>query len=93
MGPSEEFKKKYHERYLKAKQKGIKFFPDVIYKDLLVAFALFIVLVLLLLPAALGRGMLALKRRLRSARPTSHAGMLLGALSDTPVTVMPWLQL
>jgi len=47
MGPSEEFKKKYHERYLQAKQKGIKFWPDVIYKDLLVSFALFIVLVLL----------------------------------------------
>jgi len=47
MGPSEEFKKKYHERYLKAKQKGVKFWPDVIYKDLLVSFALFIALVLL----------------------------------------------
>ena len=47
MGPSEEFKKKYHERYLKAKQKGVKFWPDIIYKDLLISFALFIVLVLL----------------------------------------------
>jgi menaquinol-cytochrome c reductase cytochrome b/c subunit len=47
MSPSEDFKKKYHERYLKAKQKGVKFWPDVIYKDLLVSFALFIILVLL----------------------------------------------
>lgn len=47
MGVSEEFKKKYHERYYAAKQKGVKFWPDVIYKDLLVSFALFIVLILL----------------------------------------------
>jgi mono/diheme cytochrome c family protein len=47
MGVSEEFKKKYHERYQQAKQKGVKFWPDVIYKDLLVSFALFIVLILL----------------------------------------------
>jgi mono/diheme cytochrome c family protein len=47
MGVTEEFKKKYHERYYKAKQKGVKFWPDVIYKDLLVSFALFVVLVLL----------------------------------------------
>ncbi len=47
MAVAEEFKKQYHERYLKAKQKGVKFFPDVIYKDLLVSFALFIVLVML----------------------------------------------
>ncbi len=45
---TEEFKKRYYERYLQAKQKGgIKFFPDVIYKDMLVSFALFIVLILL----------------------------------------------
>jgi menaquinol-cytochrome c reductase cytochrome b/c subunit len=47
MGVTEEFKKKYHERYHQAKQKGVKFWPDVIYKDLLVSFALFIVLILL----------------------------------------------
>jgi mono/diheme cytochrome c family protein len=47
MGVTEEFKKKYHERYYQAKQKGVKFWPDVIYKDLLVSFALFVVLILL----------------------------------------------
>jgi mono/diheme cytochrome c family protein len=47
MGVTEKFKRKYHERYQQAKQKGIKFYPDVIYKDLLVSFALFIVLILL----------------------------------------------
>lgn len=47
MGVTEEFKKKYHERYYQAKQKGVKFWPDVIYKDLLVSFGLFIVLILL----------------------------------------------
>ncbi len=47
MALTEEFKKAYHERYMAAKQKGVKFWPDVIYKDLLVSFALFIILVML----------------------------------------------
>jgi len=47
MALTEELKKAYHERYLAAKQKGVKFYPDVIYKDLLVSFALFLILVML----------------------------------------------
>jgi len=42
---NEDFKSKYHEKYLAAKQKGVKFWPDIIYKDLIVAFGLFILLV------------------------------------------------
>jgi len=42
---NEEQKKKYHEKYLQAKQKGVKFWPDIIYKDLLVSFALFLLLI------------------------------------------------
>ena len=42
---NEEMKKKYLERYKQAKQKGIKFFPDIIYKDLIVSFAIFLLLV------------------------------------------------
>ena len=44
----EEQKKAYIEKYTQAKQKGgMKFYPDVIYKDLLVSFAIFIVLIML----------------------------------------------
>ncbi len=42
---NEEQKQKYLEYYKKAKAKGIKFFPDVIYKDMLVSFAIFLLLV------------------------------------------------
>ncbi|MBN1148126.1 MAG: c-type cytochrome [Anaerolineales bacterium] len=42
---NEEQKKAYYDKYYKAKQKGGKFYPDVIYKDLLVAFAIFLLLV------------------------------------------------
>jgi mono/diheme cytochrome c family protein len=42
---NEEQKQDYYEKYNKAKQKGVKFFPDVIYKDMLVAFSLFVLLV------------------------------------------------
>ena len=42
---NEEFKKKYKARYTQAKQKGVKFWPDIIYKDTLVTFALFLLLV------------------------------------------------
>ncbi len=41
----EELKQRYKEKYTQAKQKGVKFFPDIIYKDLLVAFGLFILLI------------------------------------------------
>ncbi len=45
MKPEQE--KEYLEKYKKAKASGVKFWPDVIYKDLLVAFSLFLVLVLI----------------------------------------------
>ena len=41
----EEQKQSYKEKYAKAKQKGVKFFPDIIYKDLIVSFAIFLLLV------------------------------------------------
>ena len=44
---NEEQKKQYLEKYYKAKQKGVKFFPEIIYDDLLVSFAIFIVLIML----------------------------------------------
>jgi len=43
----EELKKKVKEKYTQAKQKGVGFWPDIIYKDLLVSFGIFILLVLL----------------------------------------------
>ncbi|MCK5793325.1 MAG: c-type cytochrome [Anaerolineales bacterium] len=42
---NEEQKQKYKQKYDQAKQKGVKFWPDIIYKDLLVSFALFILLI------------------------------------------------
>jgi len=42
---TEEQKAKYKERYLQAKQWGERFFPDTLYKDLLVSFALFLLLI------------------------------------------------
>jgi mono/diheme cytochrome c family protein len=44
---NDEQKKSYLDRYTQAKQKGVKFWPDIIYKDLLISFAVFLVLVLL----------------------------------------------
>ena len=43
----EEQKKTIHERYQRALQKGERFWPDSIYKDLVVSFGIFIVLILL----------------------------------------------
>ena len=40
-----EDKQHYKERYAEEKQKGIKFFPDIIYKDLIISFGLFLVLI------------------------------------------------
>jgi menaquinol-cytochrome c reductase cytochrome b/c subunit len=40
-------KKSYLEKYYKAKAKGVKFWPNVIYEDLLVTFAVFIILIML----------------------------------------------
>ncbi len=38
-------KQTYRERYEAAKQHGVKFFPDIIYKDMIVSFAIFLLLV------------------------------------------------
>jgi mono/diheme cytochrome c family protein len=40
-------KEQYKERYEAEKQRGVKFFPDIIYKDMIVAFGLFVMLVIL----------------------------------------------
>ena len=42
---NEEQKQQYQQKYDQAKQNGVKFWPDIIYKDLLVSFALFILLI------------------------------------------------
>jgi mono/diheme cytochrome c family protein len=42
---NEEQKLEYKKKYEQAKQKGVKFWPDIIYKDLLVSFGLFILLI------------------------------------------------
>ena len=42
---NEEQKKKYWERYLHLKHKGVKFYPDVVYKDIVVIFGLLLLLV------------------------------------------------
>ena len=42
---NEEQKKNYLEKYHRQKERGVKFYPDIIYKDLLVAFAIFLFLV------------------------------------------------
>jgi len=42
---NEEQKQRYLARYKKAKEQGEKFFPDSIYKDLLVSFAIFLLLI------------------------------------------------
>jgi len=41
----EEHKQEYKRKYEQAKQSGVKFWPDIIYKDLLVSFGLFLLLV------------------------------------------------
>ncbi len=41
----EDQKKQYEERYQAAKQRGVKFFPDIIYKDMVVSFGLFLLLI------------------------------------------------
>lgn len=41
---NQDFKQKYLDKYYKAKQKGVKFFPDIIYKDMIVSFGLFLLL-------------------------------------------------
>jgi quinol---cytochrome c reductase cytochrome c subunit, bacillus type len=44
---NEEQKKLYKDKYSQEKQKGVKFWPDIIYKDLVITLALFIILVIL----------------------------------------------
>ncbi len=44
---NEEQKKLYKEKYSQEKQKGVKFWPDIIYKDVVITLALFIVLIIL----------------------------------------------
>ena len=41
----EEHKHKYLDKYYKAKEKGVKFYPDIVYKDFLIAFAIFLLLI------------------------------------------------
>jgi mono/diheme cytochrome c family protein len=43
----EEQKQEYLEKYKKAKAKGVKFWPDIIYKDMVAAFGVFVLLLLL----------------------------------------------
>lgn len=44
---NEEQKKQYKEKYSQEKQTGVKFWPDIIYKDLVISIALFIILVIM----------------------------------------------
>jgi menaquinol-cytochrome c reductase cytochrome b/c subunit len=44
---NEEQKKLYKEKYSAEKQKGVKFWPDIIYKDVVITLALFLVLIIL----------------------------------------------
>ena len=46
---NEEQKRRYLQKYQQAKSNGIKFFPDIIYKDLLISFALFVSFVVVFL--------------------------------------------
>jgi menaquinol-cytochrome c reductase cytochrome b/c subunit len=44
---NEEQKKQYKEKYAQAKQNGVKFWPDIIFKDIVITLALFIILIVL----------------------------------------------
>ena len=44
---NEEQKKLYKDKYTQEKQKGVKFWPDIIYKDVVISLALFIILVIM----------------------------------------------
>ncbi|NIS79558.1 MAG: c-type cytochrome [Anaerolineales bacterium] len=41
----DQHKEQYKERYESAKQRGVKFFPDIIYKDMIVAFGVFLLVI------------------------------------------------
>ncbi|MGD2162347.1 MAG: hypothetical protein PVG04_04585, partial [Anaerolineales bacterium] len=40
-----EKKKQYKERYEAQKQRGVKFYPDIVYKDMIVSFGIFLLLI------------------------------------------------
>ena len=42
---NEEQKQEYYKKYKKEKQKGVKFYPDIVYKDIIVSFSLFLLLI------------------------------------------------
>ena len=42
---NEEQKQEYYKKYKKEKQKGVKFYPDIVYKDIIVSFGLFVLLI------------------------------------------------
>jgi mono/diheme cytochrome c family protein len=42
---NEEQKREYQEKYQREKEQGTKFYPDIIYKDLIISFAIFLLLV------------------------------------------------
>jgi mono/diheme cytochrome c family protein len=44
---NEEQKTQYKEKYTQEKQNGVKFWPDIIYKDVVITLALFIILIIL----------------------------------------------
>ncbi len=44
---NEEQKQQYKEKYAQEKQNGVKFWPDIIFKDLVITFAIFIILIIL----------------------------------------------
>jgi len=44
---NEEQKKQYKDKYTLEKQRGVKFWPDIIYKDLVISVSLFIILIIL----------------------------------------------
>ena len=44
---NEQEKKSYLEKYKKAKEKGVPFFPDIIFKDAVITLVVFIILVAL----------------------------------------------
>ncbi len=44
---NEEQKKQYKEKYTQEKQNGVKFWPDIIYKDIVITTALFIILIIM----------------------------------------------
>ncbi|HWQ83423.1 MAG TPA: c-type cytochrome [Anaerolineales bacterium] len=42
---SDDYKQEYHEKYAREKEHGVKFFPDIIFKDMVFSFGVFVLLV------------------------------------------------